>query len=80
MDTIETTTECTFTAWTYEIMTNGTLTLLEIGLSVDNTQYPPSLVTRGATSSSDPASVHTIIYWWPIPDDNPDHPEIYRWF
>ena len=80
MDEIETN-SCNFDAWTYNIMTNGTRTMVDLGVSVDNTKDPPEFVTGGVTSPiSDPASVQTIIYWWPIPDDNPDHPEVYKWF
>lgn len=62
-------------------MTNGTHTLVDLGVSIDNAQYPPTFVTGSATAHvSDPATVQHVIYWWPIPDVNPTHPEVYKWF
>ena len=80
MDVIESN-SCNYDAWTYNIMVNGTLTLADLGVSVDNSKDPPEFVTGGVTTPpSDLLTVKTYIYWWPIPDDHPDHPILYNWF
>lgn len=58
----------------------STYTLAETGLNFDTSTDPITLNTGGSENPVDPATVSTVVEWWPIPTENTDHPIITSYF